>query len=131
MLTVRVALHALPNQVISPWLILTAVMTQAHMTPYQPLICFLSTEQENVIPHIPERSLCSLRMTFNLSLHQSTSGRERSGGTRGGGGGVHSHTHAHPQRAGLACWRAKKTHRTGSVLFCWTLFVFESVTVRN
>ncbi len=130
----RVTLHALPNQVISPCLTLTAVMTQAHMTPYQPLICFLSTEQENVIPHIPERSLCSLRMTFNLSLHQSTSGREGSGGTRvwGRGGGTHSHTHAHTQRTGLACWQAKKkSHRTGSVLFCWTLFVFESVTVGN
>lgn len=86
LLTPSVTLHALPNQVIiSPRLIRTAVMTRLRMTLYRPLICFLSAEQENVIPHIPERSLCSLRMTFNLSLHQSTSGRERNGGTREGG----------------------------------------------
>lgn len=39
------------------------------------LICFLSTKQEKAIPHIPEPRRCSLRMTFNLSLHQSMSGR--------------------------------------------------------
>lgn len=37
-------------------------------------------QNKSVIPHIPEWSLCSLSMTFNLSLHQSMSGWERRGG---------------------------------------------------
>lgn len=86
-LTVHVTLHALSNQVISPRLVLSLVMT-----PYWPLICFLSTAQESVIPSIPEQSLCSPSMTFNLSLHQSMSLSKTVLGQGGRGERYLSHT---------------------------------------
>lgn len=46
------------------------------MSPRRPQTCFESAEQESVIPRIPEQSLCSPSVTFNLSLHQSMSSRE-------------------------------------------------------
>lgn len=62
-----------------------------------------------------------------LSIRARLGGR----GVVGQEGGGEGYNLTHTQRTGLACWWTMKTHRTGSVLLCWTLFVFESVDCKK
>lgn len=109
-----VTLHALHNRDISLRFSETAVMTRAHMLPYVPL-CAFCPQNECHSSHSWAESLFSRDDLQLISPSEHVEEGESSGDKRGGG---ISYT-----QTSLACRWAQETHRTGSVLFHWSVCV--------